>query len=75
MCFPAARTTSFPLTRRLERAFAGRYVRLPRPTRLMILAAALSGSESTREAIAAAALVLGREPEPELLGPPQRQWD
>lgn len=58
-----------PLTRRLERAFAGRYAELPRPTRLMVLAAALIGRESTDEASAAVSHVLGREPESGWLNP------
>lgn len=58
-----------PLTRRLERAFAGRYAELPRPTRLIVLAAALGGNESTHEAVAAAACVLDGQPEGEWLSP------
>ncbi len=53
-----------PVTDRLEGAFAGRYGELPEPARLMVLAAALGGGESTAEASAAAARVLGRPAEP-----------
>ncbi len=57
------------LTRRLERAFAGRYTELPQPTRLTVLAAALIGHESAHEASAAVSRVLGRDAEPDWLTP------
>lgn len=59
----------FPLTNRLERAFAGRYRELPQPARLTVLAAALNGRESSHEASAAVSRVLGGEPEHEWLAP------
>ena len=58
-----------PLTRRLERAFAGRYAELPRQTRLVILAAAHIGGEPIHAAAAAARQVLGRDLEPDWLSP------
>lgn len=58
-----------PLTNRLERAFAGRFTELPRPTRLTILAAAFIGRVSSSEAVAAAAYVLGQPAEPGWLIP------
>ena len=55
------------LTRRLERAFAGRYSDLPVEPRHLVLAASLIGGESTPEALAAVAHVLGRDARAEWL--------
>ncbi|MFT4225427.1 AAA family ATPase [Micropruina sp.] len=59
----------FPVTSRLERAFAGRYRELPQPARLTVLAAALNGRESIHEATSAVSRALGGEPEHEWLVP------
>jgi len=48
-----------PLTRRLERAFAGRVVELPPATRDVLLAAAVGDTTDLAEALAAAGLVAG----------------
>jgi hypothetical protein len=61
--------SDLPLTRRLERSFAGRLPELPARTRALLLLAALSDGGALDELLRAGALLLASPPEPGDLGP------
>ncbi|MER6417982.1 AAA family ATPase [Streptomyces sp. NPDC001137] len=58
-----------PLTDRLERAFAGRVLELPQPTRDAVLVAAVDYEEQLPEILAAASLLAGHDLTVQVLGP------
>ena len=60
---------AWPLTERLERAFAGRVSDLPDPTRLVLLVAALNDEESVSEILRAGSVVAGSALDLDVLGP------
>ncbi|MCJ1712906.1 LuxR family transcriptional regulator [Curtobacterium sp. VKM Ac-2922] len=60
----ADRTRERPVVGRVEQEFADRYAELDQPTRLAILAVALSGGTSAEEAARVAARAVGKFPTP-----------
>jgi DNA-binding CsgD family transcriptional regulator len=61
---PAGRPRQRPVVGRVEQEFADRYAELDQPTRLALLAVALSSGATAEEAAQAAGRALGKVPEP-----------